>query len=217
MPPSRIPRSPIHEGARAEARLQSLGVPSSSTVLDALAIGSSAFRSCNQHHPRSYPGTRMWAETFEAMAFSLIPLGWTLERVLNVEMLVNPQASDSIIVTAGDLACGHRDVFPQVKYERGEVISGMINGPTPSFFNVSAAMPPRTRVWFLLHRVRTVMVDAELSSPRGIDAAGLVTGWSERILLPSSPSGQGTRRQTPSAIPPATPNPIHVPVARRGA
>lgn len=213
----RVPRSPVHEGPLAEARLQGVGIPSSQTVVDALAIGGAAFRSCDARHPRSYPGTRMWAETFHALAFSLTRVGWTVERDHNVEMLVSPDEAHTIIVTAGDMACGHRDVFPQVKYERGEVISGMINGTTPQMFGSTTPSTRSGQIWFLLHRVRTTMVDAELSIPRGIDDAGFVTGWTERILIPQAPPRPGTQRRTqPAPVQPGT-APIHVPVVRRGA
>ena len=202
------------EGPQGDARLRQLDIPGFPPLSQALSDGAGAFRACTHRHPASYRGTRMWGETFASLSYNLARSDWEQRRYMNVDLLIHRSRRNAIIVTAADEACGHRDIDPQVKHERGEVISTLANGASHGLFSAQSPLAAECRLWFLLHRVRQTALDAELSAPLGVGREGLVTGWIERILIPG-PSITGGGRIQPSVPQPSSP--VDVDVTRRSA
>jgi hypothetical protein len=147
----------------------------------------------------------MWAETHASLAHGLRGDDWTPDNFLGADLLVCARKGTAIIVTAGDSATGHAHYTPQVRYERREVITGLVNGHTDSLF--IAGDRPEWSIWFLLHHLTSRGAHAELSKPASVTRTGWVVNWDERILLPDT--GTPERRR------PGKPTNIEVPVARR--
>lgn len=206
---STIPETPVHVGADAEDRLHRLGIPGLAPLVNAVRGGASAARATTEFHPRSYRGPRMWAETHASLAHGLKPRDWTPECFMGADLLLNTHLGLALIVTAGDNATGKERYSPQVRYERHEVITGLVNGYADNLF--TAGDRPGWSVWFLLHHLTGAALQAELSKPSSITNAGWVSSWQERIVLPES----GT--PTPQRRAPRKTTDIDVPVGRRVA
>lgn len=191
---SAVPSVPIHTGVGAEVRLQQLGVPGSQPLVDALHDGASAARATTSEHPAAYPGQRMWGETVASLRRALGHHGWTPETFKNVDLVLGPRQDIAIVVTAGDPTAGDQRYNPQVRYERREVIQGLVNGPGSTLWGPTDA--PRWEIWFLLHHLTGRTLDGELSRPQAVAGNGWVSAWSERIMLPQTGFGPSPRRRS---------------------
>ena len=185
--PQRIPRTPILAGVAAEARTQQLGLPGTALLVEALRDGASAARTTTPMHPRAYRGQRMWGEAVASLGFSLTPHGWEHQTFLGVDLIVEPRLGTALLVTAGDAATGREDYVPQVRYERREVIQGLVNGSLDTLWGPTPR--PEWEVWFLLHNLALTSLSAELSHPISVNNSGRVMGWSERIMMPDTAFG----------------------------
>ena len=195
-------RRNIYEGEAADTRLAQLGIPSAAPLCDALAAGASAYRSTNADHPDSYKGSRMWGETTMVLRRVLRPFGWDRGELIGLQMVTNARHGRAVVVTAGSPGSGDPEcLIPQVRYKRRTVMTHLVNGVQAGLFDDFVDEHPVWDVWCLLHHVRRDRVDAELSSPRGIDREGWVTSWAERIILPSIGFGPAARADVPSPAP----------------
>lgn len=211
--PSQVPRAPVFTGPHAEARAQQLGIAGGTAPLvAALRDGASGARATTAMHPRSYSGQRMWGEAVASLRRRLLP-GWEPEVYRGADLTLNRARGVAIIVIAGDSTSGREDYpFPQVRYDRGEAIQGIVNGGLDQLWGSPTPTRPLWEVWFLLHFLQQSTLSAELSRPSGIGRGGWVTGWPERIILPDTTFG-GAKRRTEGAddAPPA----VEVDVQRR--
>ena len=204
------PRTPIREGAAADLRLQQLGVPNAGTIVAAINDGASGARAATKYHPKSFAGQRMWGDSTAALRVYLEPYDWESLYFHGVDLVLSRRTGIALIVTASDAATGDRRYIPQVRYERKEVIQGLINGHAATLWD--AQEPPEWDCWFVLHYLTKTELRGEVSRPAGIGRTGMVTSWSERILLPSTPFGAAPRTTRRTAMAPAA---IDVPVQRR--
>jgi hypothetical protein len=202
---SPIPHVPVLTGPEAEGRLRQIGLSGFTPLIEALRDGAGAARSTTEFHPRSYPGQRMWAETHASLAHRLRGEDWTPDNFFGADLLVCARKGTAIVVTAGDSATGREGYLPQVRYERREVITGLVNGHADSLF--MAGDRPEWSIWFLLHHLASTGAQAELSKPATITKTGWVYNWEERILFPESDMPERRR--------PSQPADIEVPVERR--
>jgi hypothetical protein len=173
-------------GEQAVADLQQLGFRPASLIREALQDGASASRAvATPAHPATYPGTRMWAETSASLAILGRHLGWEPEGFRGVDLVVNHRHAQAVIVTAGNGATGDERYVPQVRYERTDVISGVINGSIETLWD-SQRGPEDWTVWFLLHNLMSgdPVVPAELSLPARVLPDGMVATWTKRIIIP---------------------------------
>jgi hypothetical protein len=175
-------------GPAAEARLQSLGIPGSRLVLDAVGDGASGAMATTTLHPVSYFGQRMWAETVQSLRVLLENYGWEPMVVKGADLVVHRARGIALIVTAGD-GCTGKDTFnPQVRYDRGDAVRALVGGHLDTLFD-TAAERPVWQVWFLLHYMSKDALRVELSLPAAIGRSGWVTTWAERIILPEQTFG----------------------------
>lgn len=206
-----IPRVPLYEGALAEARVQQLGLPRAQVLVDSLYRGAVGARATNSLHPKSYPGQRMWAETVAEARRQLRPYGWEDVYYLGAELIAERRRGVAILAVAGDSATGTTDKgLPQARYERGEVIRGLIQGSLDTLFGPTPR--PEWEVWFLLHLLEGDTLLAELSRPTSVGAGGWISSWHERIILPGFTFGE-----VEAAQPAEQPGEIDVPVSRRAS
>lgn len=205
-----------HLGPEAELRLRQLGFSSPEVVRDALQHGrASARQAMTPMHPASYAGTRMWGETTFALAAMGRTAGWDHETFRGVDLVTHHGAGVAIIVTAGDAATGHAEYWPQVRYERRDIITGLVNGELDTLWDAERGRSDWD-MWFLLHYLGNGEddVSAELSLPTGVDRSGRVTGWVERVVVPASRGGTGDL--VANVRPEGAPEPV-VSVHRRAA
>lgn len=182
------------EDADAESRLMELGLDPPRSVRQALQDGASSARAAmTAAHPASYPGTKMWGETTAALALLFQNGGWEHEAFRNVDMVTHRGRGTAIIVTAGCSSTGLPAFVPEVRYERGDVTSAMVNGEFDDLWDAATGRPDWT-VWFLLHHLDRgePLVPAELSRPGSV-AGGTVQSWAERIVIPAFDDGRPSR------------------------
>ena len=205
---SQVPRSATYTDGVAEARLRALHIPGAHALIQAVGHGAQAARSTTPFHPRAYRGQRMWAETHAALGNLLHGDGWAPANFLGADLVQHERDGIAIIVTAGDPATGQENYVPQVRYERQEVITGLVNGYADTIFRTSDSERPEWTIWFLLHYLSGKAIQAELSRPESIHG-GWVSTWAERVLLP--PTGEPRQdRSRPRRAPE-----VDVPVGRR--
>lgn len=216
VPQPAVPSTLKHSGPAAEARLRQLAVPGSAPVVDAVRDGAAGYRATTPLHPSGYGGHRMWGETVNSLRTGLAAHGWDREVISGVDLTVNRSNGVAIIVAAGDGGTGDDRSNPQFRYDHPGVISQIVAGHLDNLFNSSSSRPD-WEIWFLLHCVSVASVRAELSRPTGIGRAGWVTGWLERVFLPSQPfAGPGAAsRPSGSSGDGGGPASVDVPVRRR--
>jgi hypothetical protein len=205
---SHVPRSAIYSDIVADERLRILHIPGTPSLLQAVSHGAQAARSTSAFHPRAYRGQRMWAETHAALGNLLHGDGWEPANFLGADLVLHNRSGLAIIVTAGDTATGNEHFTPQVRYERQEVITGLVNGHADTIFRASEGERPEWTIWFLLHHLGGKAIQAELSRPQSIHG-GWVSTWAERILLPTIGDPRQDRPKPRRAAE------IDVPVGRR--
>lgn len=152
----------------------------------------------------------MWGETTFALGLLGREWGWEHENLRGVDLISNHKTGTAVIVTAGDPATGLDAYRPQVRYERREIITALVNGELDTLWDAERGRAD-WNVWFLLHFVGRdeEVVPAELSLPAAIDPVGNVTKWVERIIVPPFDEGPGTRRIDPVPSEPDEPV-VHV-------
>jgi hypothetical protein len=190
-----IPVAPVFVGSAAEIRLQKLGMPGTEVLVDALQDGASGARATTENHPVAYRGQRMWGETVASLREGLKGHGWDGEYLSGVDLVRHRSSGVAVVVTAGDSATGLPNYRPQVRYERCGVVQALVNGGYDTLWE--AAKRPEWEVWFLLHRLDGLSLQAELSLPAEIGTNGWVTGWAERVLLPHTSFGRGRGSSVP--------------------
>lgn len=221
--PSRNPNRPhqpphearVHTDAMAQARLMQLGFERPQDVREALQDGRAAARSAmTPYHPASYAGMRMWGETTASLAHLAGDYGWEHETFYGVDLVAHHAHGVAVIVTSGDGATGDEKYQPQVRYERREVITRLVNAESPTLWDVQR-QTLAWDVWFLLHCIERdgVGVPAELSRPAEVNNDGFVTRFAERVLIPSFDPGDPGRGTEGTGD--ATPNTPVVNIQRR--
>ncbi len=215
--PAPIPRARVFTGPSAEARAQQLGIAGGTArLVAALRDGASAAKATTDMHPAPYKGQRMWAEAVASLATSLTKdlitkKDWQYEPYRGVDLVVNRRQCVAIIVTAGDSATGNEHYRPQVRFDRGDAVQGIVGGHLDQLWGPTP-VSPKWEVWFLLHFLTADQLTGELSRPAGIGPGGYVTGWPERIILPDTAfGGARTRSRRDDDAPPA----VDVDVQRR--
>ncbi len=213
--PSAIPRAQVFTGPSAEARAQQLGIPGGTAPLvAALRDGASAAKATTELHPAPYKGQRMWAEAVASLAHALtkkLATDWQYEPYLGVDLIANRRQGVAIIVTAGDSAAGKEHYLPQVRFDRGDAVRGIVGGQLDQLWGPTPSRP-KWEVWFLLHFLAADQLTGELSHPAGVGPGGYVTGWPERIIVPDTTfGGAKTRSRRDDDAPPT----VDVDVQRR--
>lgn len=182
----------IATGIDADIRLRQMGLMPDKLIA-AIDAGAGAYRSTTRDHPPSYGGQRMWAETTRTLRSLTRSEGWEPEDLLGVALTLHRERGMAVIVTAGDGATAELPPYsPQVRYERQDVIQRLVNGEADTLFG--RRRPPQWDVWLLLHHVWSSGWKAELARPSLITNRGMVSEWSERIII--TPESERVRELT---------------------
>src|SRR3954467_6133091 len=89
-------------------------------VHEAVRRGLSARRSCDKHHPPSFPGTYQWAESHHGLRDLMSPRGWMPNDDANFSRILSPDGRVALTVATGDQFTGTEGPQqPATKYPRG--------------------------------------------------------------------------------------------------
>lgn len=150
---------------------------------------------CTSLDPHGSRGHVRYMRTVRYLREVLIPSGWTADDTGNVGAVVAPDGRTVIVVTSGDTGTGLRSHTPKTKYPKGEVTQRRVRQNLQlDLFEDLTAEPADDDVdeqlrttWVLLQHPDGDVVRAELSCPMGVDDAGRINEWSDRIILPELP------------------------------
>ncbi len=162
-------------------------------VTQAAAGGRS---SATRFHPSSTPGSNMYSEGTAALRRELVnESGWDFDEANQQPRTFNDDRRITVIVQSGDEMTGiDGPRAPRSKHGKGQATRQKVDVNTQlPLFDVAApeglANDSTLHTWVLLMAEVDGELRAELSRPNGMDGAGRVSDWTERLLLPVTPLG----------------------------
>lgn len=176
----------------AEHRLHALGL-TTDQITRALLRADAEAKHTTGLEPPTAEGTVRYFKTVRFLREELVPLGWGVNDYKNFCRTVDPNHEFSIVTSSGDEVTGVElpGRVPRTKYPKGELTAMAVrqNAEQGTFDLGEDFVEPNVEpaelenVWFLLQRVTSDYIYAELSLPVRIED-GTITDWEERILLP---------------------------------
>lgn len=176
----------------ADHRLHALGL-TTDHITRALLRADAEAKHTTGLEPPTAEGTVRYFKTVRFLREELVPLGWGVNDYKNFCRTVDPNREFSIVTSSGDEVTGVEipGRVPRTKYPKGEltVMAVRQNAEQGTFDLGEDFLEPNVQpaelenVWFLLQRVTSDYIYAELSLPVRIED-GTITDWEERILLP---------------------------------
>lgn len=167
---------------------------------------------CTYLDPPIMEGLTRWARTNRYLREELIPVGWQFDNPRNLPRTIHPSGDFAIVATTGDDLTGLAELLPATKYAKGGATAAAVelNGQlTLDFGDFDfERQSVSVQTWLLLFHVDDEGFRVELSLPDAI-TDGRITGWAERIILPSFPRDDDRLADLLSA------EEIDVPVSRR--
>lgn len=189
-------------------RLKAMGLDVETLTTAALRAATARF-ACTDFHPPSAPGFFMFAEAVRALRELLCPppQGWEQNNDSNFCTVVSPDGRIAIAVAGGDDATGDPVRTPSTQHPKGPLTLAAVEMNQTSFAFAAPAQRnlDGSQPWFLLISVTEAEVRAELSLPETMSAAGWITSWKTRLLLPpipidSVPAGSGSDEDSGDVI-----------------
>ena len=145
---------------------------------------------CTYLDPPIMEGLTRWARTNRYLREELIRDGWQFDNPRNLPRTIHPGGEFAIVATTGDDLTGLAELLPATKYAKGGATAAAVelNGQlTLDFGDFDfRRQPASVQTWLLLFHVDDEGFRVELSLPDAI-TDGRITGWAERIILPSFP------------------------------
>jgi hypothetical protein len=200
--PSEAPHpSRVVKATEAPSRLRELGL-TIQMLQRSIEVGDNKRRLVSLPvYPATYPGVTMWAETLAELRRQLLKIrdGWEIGTTSNYATVYSTRRTLAIAVVAGDSAVGRDNIRdPRLTRKKGIKTTQRIERNARQFYiqgelftiaEVVRTLPPdeACKTWFLMIHPTQSEVRIELSCPLSIDEEGIVSGWQERILLPSVP------------------------------
>ena len=161
---------------------------------------------CNRFDANTAPGFKGWNETVKKLSEALDSVGWKRFDHKNSPRLIDPEERFEIMFATGDSATGIPVLTPKTKSNKGSttrssvkenIVQGMLfdEDSLPHVIPLKPIDKPVNNgkpTWVLLTYVEIDrnsenpqhIVRCELSLPVGMNDAGYVTQWSERIIVP---------------------------------
>jgi hypothetical protein len=174
-----------------------------------------AYSNWTPNHPRTYRGMSAWAESVRKFRESTVPKGWIRSEEGNYPLTVHPSGEHCVAITSGDADTGNPQGNPKNKVPKGprtadavEKNSLQLSLPLDDMPAIPTSLieqAPKARVTriLLIHLDGgTREIRSELSLPLHMNQDGLITSWSDRIILPAIPlDGDPVDFQQPSTPP----------------
>jgi hypothetical protein len=172
-------------------RLKSLGL-TVDILLDAVREGFTGRSNCSELDPPMFPGQTMWAHTVRRLRQGTAPIGWKPDNANNYCVALSPDGI-AVAVATGDANTGRPDAIPSTSSPKGPCTAEAVatNQLTLDLRLPGGEVLSQTvdvlqrQTWLLLIYLDQSEVRAELSLPVSFDEQERVTGWRERIILPS--------------------------------
>ena len=174
-----------------KGRLKALGL-TVDILLDAVRAGFTGRSTCSELDPLMYPGQTMWAHTVRRLRQGTAPIGWKPDNASNYCVALSPEGI-AIAVATGDVNTGRPDAIPSTSSPKGPcTLEAVALNQLPLDLRLPGEATPsqpaeftQRQTWLLLIHLDHSEVRAELSLPSSLDEQDRVTGWQERIILPS--------------------------------
>jgi len=175
----------------AEVKLRSLGL-TSEILKHAILIGEFYRDTCTDNDANCAPGMFAYSRTSRTLREQLRPAGWQKNDDQNRATVISPNGKIAVAVESGDEGTGIPELFPNVKYQKGDATKKAVALNQPSLFptlrlaTTDVYGPSDVQTWLLLRRRTDDGVFAELSLPAKM-LDGRVEFWLERIILGYTP------------------------------
>ncbi|MDD3012289.1 MAG: hypothetical protein PHC34_01125 [Candidatus Gastranaerophilales bacterium] len=179
-------KATVFQDEAAEKRLTQLGLPVT-ILLKASATGYLAKSSCTRNDAPMIPGINQWNSTGRSLREDLIPKGWEKSDDNNYSCIISPCKTFRIVAFSGNLYTGKPLLTPSNRTNKGPCTIQVIKNNTKQL-NLwgKEDQPDIITTWILLFYDDKKELRTELSLPAAMDK-GYITGWFERIILPSQP------------------------------
>ena len=177
-------------------RLNTLGL-TLDILHDTIRAGYHGWSSCTDLDPPMFPGISMWANMVRRIRQRLLPEGWTHSDEGNYSTVRSPNGEIALAVATGDENTGFKDANPTTQCPKGPRTVNAININNAQLLldfgypdeNEIQQLPYSEGVdaatWILLVNRNGLEIRAELSHPFDMDENQRITGWHERIILPT--------------------------------
>jgi hypothetical protein len=174
-----------------ERRLRSLGL-TTEILLDSVRAGLQGRLSCTELDPPMFPGQTMWAHTLRRLRQRTTLHNWTPNDDGNYSVALSPDGLIAIAVSTGNENTGRPSAMPTTMSPKGprtaDVVAAnqlVLDLRIPGDITPVTKSTQQRETWLLLIHMDDSEVRAELSFPLTINEYDFVTGWRERIILPS--------------------------------
>jgi hypothetical protein len=147
---------------------------------------------CTALDPPIMEGMTRWARTTRFLREELIPQGWRFDNPRNLPRTIHPSGEFAIVASTGDDLTGLLDTLPTTKYLKGAAtaraveINEQLALDFGDFELSDGDGAGEILTWLLMYHADEDEFRVELSLPDAI-VDGRITGWAERIILPSFP------------------------------
>lgn len=159
--------------------------------------------SCTANDAPTASGFIGWNASVRVLREALLIKGWDRKDIKNSPRVINPDGNVSIMFATGDEATGLSHAIPRTKSHKGATTRSAVysnesqrmlfsDDALPHVIPIAAVGHSNKSTWvFLVHshideslENPRHFVRCELSLPVGMDDAGHISAWSERIILP---------------------------------
>lgn len=178
--------------SRALGRLAELGL-TVSLVERVVRRADAEVAMCTELDPPIMEGMTRWGKTSRFLREELVPRGWTYDNPRNLARTIHPSGEFAIVASTGDEMTGLTvpGCLPSTRYRKGEAITRAVELNEQLAFDfgdgwTESLAPDALRTWILLFHVDEHEFRCELSLPSHIED-GLITRWTERVILPPFP------------------------------
>jgi hypothetical protein len=192
-------------------KLREMGV-SEDVLIAALQHGLAEKLTAGIYDPTTAGGYDMYRYSTRHLRLGQCALGWELVDNKNIAMVRDPVSGITLVVCAGDVQTGvNFGDAPKTKRSKGEVFLDVSEVIAVDLFGEDVLekrriAAPDSKTWLLLHFHAVVGTEhifrAELSLPLEANG-GIITKWSERIILHVPLSGSMPDDETADDIGPS--------------
>jgi hypothetical protein len=174
-------------------RLAELGV-TSEILIKAVEASHAARAACTENDAPNFPGIAAWNGAVRSLREDLVLEGWKRFNHTGQPLIVRPDNALALTCTSADENTGREGVFdPRTNSCKGPrtLEKVELNGwlfadlAADAAAKVEAMNKQRMNTWMLLLHYDKVLgqVRSELSRPVTADPDGVISGWSERVVL----------------------------------
>ena len=171
-------------------------------LLDAVRGGYLARISRTENDAPNAAGLYQWNQTLRMLREHLVAIGWDRNNEKGLATVVNPMRVSRSVFRPGTRTPAIRPIFQAPSTRRALCTAFFVasNAQTELFPELIAPVRPSydgsaISTWALLFYTDFREIKSELSLPVFMDGSGQISGWKERIILPTIPlDGDGNKK-----------------------